>query len=319
MTDTIRIWTDGACSGNPGPGGWGALIINNGQETELYGSAPSTTNNRMELKAAIEALNSLEASSKIELNTDSTYVKDGLTKWIHGWKRNGWKTAAKKPVKNKDLWQALDEACSRHQIEWKWVKGHAGDEGNERADALAVKGSREAAGQAPVSPEEDGVSQADHTPPHKARIAPSDSVHIWTDGACSGNPGPGGWGALVVADGQETELFGSEKDTTNNRMELAGAIEALNSLTNPSNVILNTDSTYVKDGLTKWIHGWKKNGWKTAAKKPVKNKDLWQALDEACSRHKIEWKWVKGHAGDEGNERADALAVRGSQEASELD
>ena len=153
MTDIIQIWTDGACSGNPGPGGWGALIINNGHETELYGSESSTTNNRMELKAAIEALNSLETSSKIELNTDSTYVKDGLTKWIHGWKKNGWKTAAKKPVKNKDLWQALDEACSSHQIEWKWVKGHAGDEGNERADALAVKGSREAAGQAPVFPE----------------------------------------------------------------------------------------------------------------------------------------------------------------------
>ena len=137
MTDLIHIWTDGACSGNPGPGGWGALLKSGEHEKELSGGEAETTNNRMELMAAIEALNTLKKASRVRLHTDSTYVKDGLTQWIHGWKRNGWKTAAKKPVKNKDLWQALDEACARHEIEWVWVKGHAGDEGNERADALA--------------------------------------------------------------------------------------------------------------------------------------------------------------------------------------
>ena len=137
MTDTIHIWTDGACSGNPGPGGWGAVLKSGGHEKELSGGEAETTNNRMELMAAIEALNTLKKASRVRLHTDSTYVKDGLTQWIHGWKRNGWKTAAKKPVKNKDLWQALDEACARHEIEWVWVRGHAGDEGNERADALA--------------------------------------------------------------------------------------------------------------------------------------------------------------------------------------
>jgi ribonuclease HI len=137
MTDTIHIWTDGACSGNPGPGGWGALLKSGEHEKELSGGEAETTNNRMELMAAIEALNALKKASRVRLHTDSTYVKDGLTQWIHGWKRNGWKTAAKKPVKNKDLWQALDEACARHEIEWVWVRGHAGDEGNERADALA--------------------------------------------------------------------------------------------------------------------------------------------------------------------------------------
>jgi ribonuclease HI len=140
-------------------------------------------------------------------------------------------------------------------------------------------------------------------------------IQIWTDGACSGNPGPGGWGVLLVAGTRRKELYGGEPDTTNNRMELQAAIEALNALKKPSQVTLNTDSTYVKDGLTKWIHGWKKNGWKTAAKKPVKNKDLWQALDEACARHEIKWVWVKGHAGDEGNEKADELARRGAEEA----
>lgn len=142
----IQIWTDGACSGNPGPGGWGALLVAGKNRKELYGGVPDTTNNRMELMAAIEALNALKKPSAVTLHTDSTYVKDGLTKWIHGWKRNGWKTAAKKPVKNKDLWQALDEACARHEIKWVWVKGHAGDEGNEKADELARRGAEDARG-----------------------------------------------------------------------------------------------------------------------------------------------------------------------------
>ena len=140
------------------------------------------------------------------------------------------------------------------------------------------------------------------------------AIHIWTDGACSGNPGPGGWGVVLKSGTHEKELSGGEAETTNNRMELMAAIEALNALKRPSSVRLHTDSTYVKDGLTKWIHGWKRNGWKTAAKKPVKNKDLWQALDEACGRHEIEWVWVRGHAGDEGNERADALAREAAEE-----
>lgn len=136
----IMIWTDGACSGNPGPGGWGALMISGDRRREIYAGEPDTTNNRMELMAAIEALNALKKPSAVTLHTDSTYVKDGLTKWIHGWKKNGWKTAAKKPVKNKDLWQALEAACARHEIKWVWVKGHAGDDGNERADELARLG-----------------------------------------------------------------------------------------------------------------------------------------------------------------------------------
>ncbi|MAZ02951.1 MAG: ribonuclease HI [Sneathiella sp.] len=136
----VVIYTDGACSGNPGPGGWGALLQYNGKTKELFGGDAETTNNRMELTAAIEAINSLKRSTIAELHTDSTYVKDGITKWMANWKRNGWKTAAKKPVKNKDLWLALDDAISKHQIRWKWVKGHAGDPGNEKADELANAG-----------------------------------------------------------------------------------------------------------------------------------------------------------------------------------
>ena len=136
--NTILIHTDGACSGNPGPGGWGAILHWNGHEKELSGAEADTTNNRMELMAAIAALEALKkAPSKVRLVTDSTYVRDGVTKWIHGWKRNGWKTAAKKPVKNDDLWKRLDVIASKHDVQWEWVKGHAGHPENERADQLA--------------------------------------------------------------------------------------------------------------------------------------------------------------------------------------
>ena len=141
-------------------------------------------------------------------------------------------------------------------------------------------------------------------------------LFAYTDGACSGNPGPGGWGALLLAkDGEtvvkERELKGGEADTTNNRMELMAAIRALEGLGRPSEITVVTDSAYVKNGVTGWIHGWKRNGWKTAARKPVKNVELWQRLDEAQARHRVTWKWIKGHAGHEENERADALARAG--------
>lgn len=139
----------------------------------------------------------------------------------------------------------------------------------------------------------------------------TDTVEVWTDGACSGNPGPGGWGAILCYKGKERELSGGEAMTTNNRMELMGAIAALETLTRPCTVALHTDSQYLRQGITAWIHGWKKNGWKTADRKPVKNDELWKRLDAALKTHKIEWKWVKGHAGDEMNERADALARAG--------
>ncbi len=135
------IYTDGACSGNPGPGGWGVLIIaDNGDERELSGGEAATTNNRMEMTAAIEGLNALPAGQTLTVITDSTYVRDGITSWLANWKARGWKTAAKKPVKNIDLWQALDAAAARHTVTWEWVRGHTGHPGNERADALARQG-----------------------------------------------------------------------------------------------------------------------------------------------------------------------------------
>ncbi len=136
-TESVDIFTDGACSGNPGPGGWGAILRHNGVEKELSGGAPETTNNRMEMMAAIAALEALKRPARVRLHTDSTYLKDGITKWIHAWKARGWKTASKKPVKNQDLWERLEAAQEPHEVEWFWVKGHAGHPENERADELA--------------------------------------------------------------------------------------------------------------------------------------------------------------------------------------
>jgi len=143
MTDRrkrVVVHTDGACSGNPGPGGWGAILEFNGNVKELSGGAPATTNNRMELTAAIEALRALKGPCVVELHTDSEYLRNGIMQWIHGWKRNGWKTAGRKPVKNADLWQALEAETATHEIDWRWVKGHSGHDLNERADELACQG-----------------------------------------------------------------------------------------------------------------------------------------------------------------------------------
>jgi ribonuclease HI len=136
----VEVFTDGACRGNPGPGGWGALLRYQGKERELYGGDPDTTNNRMELQAAIEGLRALQEGCEVILTTDSVYVKNGITSWLAGWKQKGWKTAARKPVKNVDLWQALDRENQRHKVEWRWVKGHSGHRENEIADQLANRG-----------------------------------------------------------------------------------------------------------------------------------------------------------------------------------
>lgn len=140
MRDAVEIFTDGACKGNPGPGGWGVLLRWNGRERELFGGETETTNNRMELTAVIEALSALKRPSRVRLHTDSQYVANGITDWIHDWKRRDWRTADKKPVKNVELWKKLDELAGRHDVEWIWVRGHSGHDGNERADALANRG-----------------------------------------------------------------------------------------------------------------------------------------------------------------------------------
>jgi ribonuclease HI len=173
----VDIYTDGACSGNPGPGGWGAVLRYGDIEKDLCGGEPDTTNNRMELLAAITALDSLTSACEVDLHTDSKYVMDGIGKWIHGWKRNGWKTADKMPVKNAELWQALDEARKRHKVTWHWVKGHAGHPENERADELARQGmapfkKKPAKGQGAPSTPASGGKPAPKAKPAKTAAKP---------------------------------------------------------------------------------------------------------------------------------------------------
>jgi ribonuclease HI len=143
MMKRVQLITDGACLGNPGPGGWASILRYNGHKREMFGSSPQTTNNRMELTAAIEGLRALKQSCEVEVVTDSEYLKNGITQWIHGWKRNGWKTSAKKPVVNQDLWMELDQLVSKHRIHWTWTKGHADHEDNNRCDELATRAARE--------------------------------------------------------------------------------------------------------------------------------------------------------------------------------
>jgi ribonuclease HI len=157
--DIVTIYTDGGCKGNPGPGGWGVLLIYKGRERELHGGEPLTTNNRMEMMAAIVALETLKRGCRVELHTDSQYLRNGISEWIKGWKANGWKTAAKKPVKNADLWQRLDEARKRHEVSWHWVRGHAGHPENERVDKLAQLG---------IAEQEAAAKEAGEAPPGKA-------------------------------------------------------------------------------------------------------------------------------------------------------
>lgn len=318
--DPYLAYTDGACKGNPGPGGWGAVILQKNMKTTLSGPATDTTNNRMEMTAAISAISFLPENAVVQIVTDSMYLKEGIEKWIKGWKVYGWKTKAGTAVKNAELWQRLDLESGLRNVRWSWVKGHAKNPYNEEADRLAVAAVPRA-GAKNNNPNTE-VMDCPVVPYHSAvvmdrlaflaNVNKAMSVKVWTDGSSRGNPGPGGWGVVMQQGAFATELKGGERMTTNNRMELQAAIEALEGLPPGCRVTLTTDSSYVKNGITSWIKGWVKNGWMTADKKPVKNQELWMRLDRATHQHNIQWEWVKGHAGHPQNERADRLAVEGS-------
>ena len=264
----VTIYTDGGCRPNPGPGGWGAVLLFAGREPlELSGGKKEATNNRMEITAAIEALGALDGPHQVALYTDSTYLKKGITEWLAGWKARGWKTADKKRVKNRDLWEELSTAIEIHTIEWKWTKGHAGDRWNEVADQLASS-----------------AIQRDPLP-----IDDKKAVHIFTAAAYSGKKKAGSWGSVLLFGDSEKGLSGRVPDASANRMHILGAVSGLEELKRPVRIHLYTVSDYLKDGATPWVSGWRQRGWTTRDGKPVSHKDLWQKLDELCSHHKVEW------------------------------
>lgn len=285
---TITIYSDGGCRPNPGPGGWGAVILRPGAEPEeLQGSAPDTTNNRMELTAALEALRSLGGPHQVELVTDSEYLKKGVTEWMPRWLASSWKTAGKRPVKNRDLWEALADELERHRVEWRWTRGHSGDRWNERADALAT-----AAMPRPPLPVEDAAA-----------------VHLFAAAAQSGKAGAGGWGVVLLFRDSERTLSGRVAGASANRMHLQAAVAGLEALKRPARVHVYTTSDYLKDGATAWVAGWRARGWTTREGKPVSHRDLWQALSRLAERHQVHWHVVDRDERPAEHEQAKRLAT----------
>ena len=273
MSDQVVIYSDGGADPNPGIGGWAAVLRFGEHERELTGNNPQATNNRMELQAAIEALKVLKRPCQVEFHTDSQYLRKGITEWIEGWAAKGWRSASGKPIQNDDLWKMLWPLVKRHEINWHWVKGHAGNPMNERVDRLARQARLE------ITPAEN---------------IDEDVPKLYVRSSCKGNPGPGGWG-VVLEEGEDTEQSsGSDPSTTNNRMEITAAIEGLLLLSPGSSVQLFTTSDYLYQGITKWIFGWRKRNWQKRDGKPVANGDLWQALDQLTDQYAVKWLNAKG-------------------------
>lgn len=268
----VVIYTDGGADPNPGIGGWAAILRADSHEKILTGNHPATTNNRMELQAAISALESLKRPSEVEFHTDSEYLRKGITEWIHQWIAKGWKSG-NKTVLNVDLWQKLWPLVQQHQIEWHWVKGHAGNPLNERVDQLATEA------RLAITPQ---FAQAENI------------ANLYVRASCKGNPGPGGWGVVLEQDGVTEEFSGKVEKSTNNRMELTAVIEGLLKLQPGTAVQIFTTSDYLFQGATQWVHGWQKNNWQKKDGVPVANADLWQALTQLKKGYTIRWQNAKG-------------------------
>ena len=267
----VTIYTDGGCSPNPGPGGWGVVIeYVDGTREELNGAAEQTTNNQMEITAAIRALEALPGPSRVEIITDSKYVQKGITSWLKGWRKKGWLTRDGQPVKNQDLWQALDREIARHVVTWTWTRGHSGNPGNERADALARAA----------------------LPATELPLDDQQAAHLFCCVSFSGKQRAGGYGVILKHQENRKELSGRVERTSPNRMHLLAAAEALKALKRPMRVHLYTTSSYVRDGATRWIAGWRQRGFLTAAGERVSHRDLWEQIEQLQDRHRVAWHLV---------------------------
>lgn len=277
----VTIYTDGGADPNPGPGGWGAVLMHEASGTvrELSGGEARTTNNRMELTAAIKALEALQESCRVRLFTDSQYLKKGITQWLPGWIARGWKRKDGE-LQNEDLWRQLSELVKGHQIEWGWVKGHAGNRWNERADQLATAAIRAQKG--------GGKARAGAG----AEPAPRVEAEVYLRVAIAG--GRGGWAALIRRGGEERVISGGGAGLTPNQLDILSAAEALESLPPGIAVAVYSGSDYLRNGATGWIQGWKKRSWTTQEGKPVANRALWERLDAALNARRVHWPSVKG-------------------------
>ncbi len=262
----VTIYTDGSCSPNPGPGGWGAVILpEKGKKRELSGKVPQTTNNRMELQATIEALRALAQPSKVQLYTDSKYVQNGISKWMPNWRKNNWLTVDKQAVKNQDLWEALDAEIQRHTVQWLWVRGHANDTNNERADKLAV------------------TARGRESLPLNEETA----VHIFLGITWKQKIKKGSWAAMFRYQNNYKVIGGSVENSSANRIHIQSACDALSMLKRRLPVHIYTSSGYLKDGATQWIKGWIQNGWYTRDGKIVSNTEEWKALSRMLDKFAV--------------------------------
>lgn len=272
MTQTtlpkITVYTDGACHPNPGPGGWAAILLRDDQEPhELAGKESYTTNNRMELRAAAEALRSLSEPHQVDIYTDSKYVRQGITEWLPNWVQRNWQTMDRNEVKNKDLWELLSRQEKRHQVYWHWVKGHAGNEWNERADQLATS----------------------QLPGVELPLDDQTAIHIFTAAAYQGKTKQGGWAVVLRYQEHHKTLSGHVANTSSNRMHLQAAVAGLQSLKKSLPVHIYTYSDYLKDGATGWIKGWAANEWQTKAGTPVSHRDLWEQIADFTRNYQVRW------------------------------
>ncbi len=282
---SVTIYTDGGADPNPGPGGWGAVLIHpaSGQITELSGGEPHTTNNRMELTAAIRALEALKQRCRVHMVTDSQYLRLGVTRWLADWVARGWRRRVGE-VQNLDLWQRLDELARGQDLSWAWVKGHSGDPHNERADRLAtaaIRAQREALGLA------------------GAATAPEPRTEVLLK--VSGGGGRGVWAALVRRPARAGEEAGSEPAPEDevlrgtapalsaNQLDLLAATAVLERLPPGEPVAVYTGSDYLRHGASRWLPGWRRRGWKTQEGKRVANRELWERLEAAAAAHAVEW------------------------------
>jgi len=276
----ITIYTDGACSPNPGLGGWGAVLLQGEAVVrELSGHEADSTNNRMELTAALRALESLDVPHRVTLVTDSTYLKNGITTWMHNWKRRGWLTAAREPVKNRDLWQALDREVGRHQVEWQWVRGHCLNRWNEQADRLAVAARQQAHGQ---------THHRDNARSLLAKPACAERICIFLGITFSRTTGRGSWAAVLVYRSHTRVIGGHLTGRSANEIHLVAAVQALQAIKKKLPVTVYTTSGYLRDGLTQWITGWQARDWQTSAGHPVSNQGLWRQLAALQHAYAIE-------------------------------
>lgn len=301
----VTIYTDGGADPNPGPGGWGAVLVSGLQTKEISGADPATTNNRMELTAAIVALRMLRQRCRVRLVTDSQYLRRGITEWVEGWEQRGWRKRNGAPVENVDLWQALLKETARHEIDWHWVRGHRGNPLNERADALASLARR-------------GLGRAGGQGKGPRPAAPEElpRVTVYARGCALGVPGPAGYAAALMRDGDEPRLVsGGWPTATSNAMELWAVIAALRGLRERSSVDLYTTSAYVFEGATRWLAGWERRGWTTSDGRPVQNREIWEELTRVLGDHDVRWHRQRAaEAGEESRMASDAARAEAERQ-----